>query len=191
MAEEIQVGKAIGVFFNFHERAGDKPAQTGVLARVADLLWHPAKAWSEISEEEGGLFELIVPYVVCAAGVPAIAGFILSSTVGSIFVIFTGQAVSLSFGSFFSSVVSSLCGTIVGLLLMGKVLEMWAARSGRKRSWVLACRVVAYAGTPSYLASGIAFIPLLGWLFMLFGAIRTLLLLRQGYQLVLANRSEK
>jgi len=161
----------------------------GVIARAKELLTHSEEAWKRIAQEKGGVREAFVPYGVCMALLGAAAG-IMRGFLWSSLTSFAPYGMGMAAGAIgtahiVTGAIVSFVGTLVFFALAGKLLELIAPSLGAKTDWAASCRVVIYASTPACAASLIGVIPFVGHLFGMAGDLWSLILLYQGFQIVL------
>jgi len=152
--------------------------------RAVRMVYRSQSEWPLIARETGDVQALFIPYTLWVGLLPSAIAAIIPMAFVSVFTLFSGQA-SLSF---FLSVWHIAWAYVLGmgtLLIAAKVLSLLAGAWGANTDWLLWCRVLVYGSTPYFLSGAFAWIPFLGFLFMIACAIRSVLLIQQGYQTVL------
>ena len=179
---------------NFNERVGTQPVCASAARRAAALLLRPGPTWRLIAQEEGGLKEAFVPYAVVVGLLPAAVGSVLTAllwgTIGAVLFMFAPPDVAPA--GFASLVIADLRGFLLctlAQLVLAKVCDWVGPSFGLRRSWVLWTRVFVYAATPVYLASVVAWIPLLGWLIQFAALIWSCVLGWQGMKTLLKQEA--
>src|SRR3977135_1057996 len=119
------------------------------IQRFKDILLSPTATWKEVAQEPGGLKEAFIPYGVAMVLIPAAMTLL------------RGLATPLQSAELSAyMLVSGLVMTIVIGLLMTGLAPVFSAR----KSYVLSCRVLIYAGTPYCAAAMLGIIPVFGWI---------------------------
>ena len=128
-----------------------------IVQRIKEILTQPRQAWPRIAEETTTPKDLYLTYIIPLVAVSAIAGFIGATVVG----------VYLPFqGTYRASILSGL-GTAVSQFVLGlamvylivMIVNALAPRYGGRQDMTQALKVVAYSGTPAWLASVFQMIP--------------------------------
>ena len=159
-----------------------------VVERAKAILLNPKPTWEIIKEETKTVGQVYREYLVPLAVVPAVAMFIGRSVIG----------VSYSFmGYYRQPIVSGLVTavllyvlTLVGIFIMGKIIDAVAPTFGATRNDLNAFKVAAYAWTPALIAGIVNIIPMLapvGLLASLYG----IYLLYLGLLVLMACPAEK
>ena len=174
---------------NFNERVGTRKELRPSIARAAAMLVKPALEWRRIAEEEGGLKDVYVPYVVTIGFFPTVIESLLNTLIWGLWATVThllsGQRPS------YEVMALALWGTVafvVGCVLrlaFAKVLDLVGPSFNCRSSWVLWTRVLVYASTPLYLSSLGGWIPYLGWILKFFAFLWSIALLIQGTKIVM------
>jgi len=176
-------------WLNFSERVGSQVREGNALKRMRNILLRPVATWQLIREEEGGLAEAFLPYTLFVGLVPLLIGSVLSAMVWGIFGIFLGPVA-------FSTIQVLLHGLatylfwMLALLIGGKVAQLVAPSFQWRSSWVLSCRVLVYASTPSFIAGVFSWIPILGSLISVGALVWSVILMISGFQSVLKSVSD-
>jgi len=148
-----------------------------VFERVKSILVTPKTEWPLIATEPASVSGLYTGYIAIVAALPALAGFIKASLIGS--------------GGFGIIVRSSIPIGIAGMLLhyaltlvlvyvMALIINALAGTFGGQQSRIQALKTAAYAWTASWIAGVAIIIPWLGWLIAIAGAIYGFYLLYLG-----------
>jgi hypothetical protein len=135
-----------------------------LLARIKNIMLEPRAEWPLIAAEQGGVLRLL-GYVAVLAAIPAIAGFIGSTFVGS----------SVSIGTFhdpiwlgvFKAVLSYLFSFAI-VCLTALAIDLMAPFFGAQRHFINALKLAVYSFTPVWLIGIVLLFPSLR-LFTLLG----------------------
>ena len=135
-----------------------------LLARIKNIMLDPRAEWPLVAAEQGGVLRLIV-YVEVLAAIPAIAGFVGSTFIGT----------SVSIGTFhdpiwfgiFKAVISYLFSFAI-VALTALAIDVMAPFFGTQRHFTQALKLAVYSFTPVWLIGimllfpGLRFFTLLG-----------------------------
>jgi hypothetical protein len=133
------------------------PVLPGLLERIKNIILTPKTEWLVIETESTTVGRLYTGYVMPMAGFAAVMSFIRMSVVG----------VSLPFGGvirtpvvsgLFSSLVTFVLG-LIGLYLVGIVINMLSASFSGRRDSRRALQTAAYSLTPAWLGTALTFLP--------------------------------
>jgi len=129
-----------------------------LIERVKAILLTPQTEWPVIAREPGDVSVLFTRYVAILALIPALAGFIGTSLVGSYVPFFRGL-VSAVFGYFITFVIVYVVALIVNAL---------APTFDAQKNFPNALKLTVYSYTPAWLAGifflipGLSFLTILG-----------------------------
>jgi hypothetical protein len=138
-----------------------------IIARVKSLLLTPKTEWPVIAGESATTQSLLVGYALPLAALPAIAGFIRSSILG--YGAF-GISVRGSIGSGLTAAVTSVALSLVGVFLMGLIIDALAPTFGATRNRTQALKTACYAYTAGWIGGIFILLAVsLGMLLMLLG----------------------
>lgn len=126
-----------------------------LLARIKNIMLEPRAEWPLIATEQGGALRLLV-YVAVLAVIPAIAGFIGSTFVGT----------SVSIGTFhdpiwlgiFKAVLSYLFSFAI-VCLTALAIDLMAPFFGAQRHFINALKLAVYSFTPVWLIGIVLMFP--------------------------------
>jgi Yip1 domain len=143
--------------------AGSAPAYTspnalpGLLERIKGLILTPKTQWPVIEAEPTTVGQLYTAHVMPLTAFAAVMSFVRMSVIG----------VSLPFGGtirtpFVSGLFSAMLTFVVGLIgvyLVGLIINMLAPSFGGQRDQRQALKTAAYALTPAWLGTALIFLP--------------------------------
>jgi len=168
--------------------ASDKPL-AGLVERVKNILLAPKTEWPVIAAESTSITQLYKGYFIPLAALAALMSFIRLSVIG----------ISLPFGEtlrtpFFSGLayaVLSFVFGLVGLYLVGLIINGLAPTFGGIRDQRQALKTAAYAFTPAALSSVLAMLPAFATLLQLAAGLYGIYLLYLGLPCLMRNPREK
>lgn len=149
-----------------------------IIDRVRNLMLAPKSEWLVIHGERMSIQEIYMQYLVLVAALPA-GGQLLSS----------GR-----FGSFNSALrmaIASYLAILIGAYLCSLVVDYLAASFSSTRNQNNAFKLVCYSVSPSLLAGALAFVPNIGDLAAIAGAIYTIYLIYLGLPALMGTPEEK
>lgn len=156
--------------------------------RIRNIVLTPRTEWQVIAPEPTSIGQLYRSYVMPMAAFAAAMSFIRMSIVG----------VDLPWGgtirtSVASAVVSSLATFILGLIglfLVGSIVNMLASAFSAEPSQRQALKTAAYAFTPAWLGTALSFLPL-GTLLQLVAGIYGIYVLYLGLPVMMGAPRDK
>lgn len=137
-----------------------------LVARAKAILLSPRNEWPVIADESTTVADLYKGYILVLAAIPAVFGFI-------------GMA-RLGFGVGLTSLLVSYAMGLVMVYVMSLIVDALAPTFGGQKNNIQALKVVAYAGTASWVAGVAQIVPFLGILISLAGAVYSIYLLYLG-----------
>lgn len=151
-------------------------AETGLIARVRNLLLRPQDEWRRVAEEpgEGALGAHVFP-LACGA---AIAGFAATVLYGG----FDLDADLIWAGVM---AVASVVFSMIGVWLAGMAIDFLTKRFGGEPDQPRGAQLAAYAATPIFVAGLTALLPFITGLVVLAGIVYAFVLLGIGVPILL------
>jgi len=146
-----------------------------IVSRAKGLLTQPLVEWNAVAAEPADVGSLFTRYVVPLSAIPAIAGFI-----GAYLII--GAAVGP--GPLLIGAISSYILGLIGIFVLGKIIELLAPKFGAPADGIAAMKLAAYAPTASWVAGIFLLLPFLGALLALIGALYSIYLFYVGAPIV-------
>jgi hypothetical protein len=160
----------------------------GLIDRARGIVLQPASEWQVIAAETATPQSLFAGYVVPLAVIGPIAAFIGLTVIG-IGVPFIGT-IRTSFASGIAHAILSFALALLGVLVLGWVIDAVAPTFGGHKNFVQALKVAAYAYTPAFLAGILLLFPPLAVLQVL-AALYGLYLLYLGLPILMQAPPEK
>lgn len=158
--------------------------------RVKNILLVPRQEWPVIGQEQDSIAGLYTRYILLLSALPAVAGFIKFSLIGTSIPL-TGVTVRVGvFSGLFSMLVQYGLG-LLAVYLLAMIVEALAPTFGGQKNRVQALKVVAYAYTASWVASVAVILPWIGWLLSLAGGVYAIYLLYLGLPSTMHNPPER
>jgi len=135
--------------------------------RVVNILKTPNTEWPVIAGETTDVGTLFKQFIIPLSAIPAIAGFIGGSLVGSTmpFIGYYRRPIAAGLAAMIVTFVFGLIGCYVAAM----VIEWLAPKFKSSGSRVDALKLVAYASTPMWVAGILNIVPMLGILALLAG----------------------
>lgn len=164
------------------------PALPTLVERIKNIVLTPKTEWRVIEPEPTSVAQLYTGYVMPMAAFAAVMSFVRMSVIG----------VSLPFGGtirtplasgLVSSVVTFILG-LIGLYLVGFIINMLAPTFSGARNQTQALKTAAYALTPAWLGTALTFLPL-GTLLQLLAGIYGIYVLYLGLPVMMRTPEDK
>jgi hypothetical protein len=152
----------------------------GLVDRVKNILLTPKTEWPVIDAESGDTKEVFT-YVAILAALTLI-GTVLSG-------LFAGGGFGLR-----ATVVLGILGYVmafVGVYVMAFIVDALATTFNGEKHMPSALKLIAYTNTPVWVAGLLSFIPIVGGLILLVGAIYAIYLLYLGLPVLMRSPSDK
>ena len=116
-----------------------------LVERIKGILLQPKMEWAKIESERGDAGYLFSNYVAIVAAIPPICTFIGTSIIG-----FGPYRLGIGIGLVRAVVVYVL--TLVGVFVVGYIIDFLAGTFGARKNLENAMKVSAYAPTAAWLA---------------------------------------
>jgi len=143
---------------------------TPLIDRVKNILTNPKAEWEVIKDEPATLNGLLTSYVIPLSLLSAIATFLKFFVFSSVF----GIAYALAYTVF------AIVVTIVVFVIAVYVIDALAPNFKSEKDINKSAQLVAYSGTAGYVAGILSFIPVIGGLLSLAGAVYSIYLFYLG-----------
>ncbi|HMA57815.1 MAG TPA: Yip1 family protein [Pseudolabrys sp.] len=131
-----------------------------LVERIKGILLQPKMEWAKIESERGDAGYLFSNYVAIVAAIPPICTFIGTSIIG-----FGSYRLGIGIGLVRAVVVYVL--TLVGVFVVGYIIDFLAGTFGARKNLESAMKVSAYAPTAAWLAGVFNLLPVLSFLSIL------------------------
>lgn len=148
-----------------------------IIARVKNILSTPKTEWPVAAAEPATVGSLYTGYIAILAALPAIAGFIKGSLIGTSFL---GVTVRASIGAGIGQMLLGYALSLALAYVVALIIDALAPTFGGQKNIVQALKTVAYTWTAVWVAGIGAIVPWLSLLILLAGAIYSIYLLYLG-----------
>lgn len=138
-----------------------------IVSRVKGIILKPKEEWETIKSETAAVPQLFTGYAAILAAIPAAASFIGLGLIGQR-VPFVGW-VRIGLGTSLMRAVVSYVFALVGVYVVGYVINLLAPSFASKQNLVNAMKLAVYSMTPMWVAGVLNIIPALGILVFLAG----------------------
>jgi hypothetical protein len=153
-----------------------------LVSRVKGILLTPKSEWATIDTEPATVGGLYTGYIIPLAAIPAIAGFIGHSFIGTLGYRW-GMTAALT------AAVVGFVGAVVGTYILALIIDALAPNFGGQKSQIQALKVAAYSATASWVAGIFLILPVLAILSIL--GLYSLYLLFVGLPILMKAPQEK
>ncbi|MGC4233742.1 MAG: Yip1 family protein [Niabella sp.] len=143
---------------------------TSLIDRVKNILTNPKAEWEVINNEPATLQGLLTSYVIPLSLLSALASFLKFFVFSSAF----GIAYSIAYTIF------AIVVTVLVFVIATYVIDALAPNFKSEKDINKSAQLVAYSGTAGYVAGIFSFIPVLGGLLSLAGAVYSIYLFYLG-----------
>lgn len=150
-----------------------------LMARVKAILITPKTEWPVIAAEPDTVAGLYKNYIIILAAIPAVAGFIKGSLIGTT-VPLIGVTVRTPMVSGIIGMLVSYALTLAIVYVLALIIDALAPNFGGEKNPIQALKTAAYTYTASWVASIAIIVPWIGWLVALAGGIYGIYLLYLG-----------
>lgn len=148
-----------------------------IIDRARNILTSPKTEWPIAAAEPATTGGLYAGYIAIIAALPAIAGFIKSSLIGTSFL---GVTVRVPFGGGLVRMLLTYLLSLAIVYVMALIINALAPSFGGQKNLLQALKTVAYAWTASWVAGIGILLPWIGLLILLAGGIYGIYLLYLG-----------
>ena len=139
-----------------------------VVERAKRICVSPATEWPVIAGESATMSALLTGYVLPLAALSAIGSFVGAAMAG------------LGLMTWFVVLAMSVLMSLVGVVVLSVVIDALAPTFGAEKNTVRAGKVAAYSPTAAWVAGSAQFVPIVGGLIALLGALYALYVLYLG-----------
>ena len=148
-----------------------------IIQRVKKMMLTPKPEWQIIHGERSSIQEIYLQYLMLLAALPAV-----------------GQLLSIwrhgSFNNALRMAITSFLVSLIGAYVCALVVDYLAPNFSSTRSKNQAFKLVAYGATPSLMVGVLAFLPNIGALAALAGAVYTIYLFYLGLPVLMETPQE-
>jgi hypothetical protein len=162
---------------------GATTAAPGLVARVTNILTKPKQEWPVIAGETTTVASLYAGYIAILAAIPAIAGLISMSFLGTIFRVPIATGVM-------AAIVSYVLG-LAGVYIAAFVIDKLASTFQSQPNFLQALKLVAYAYTAAWVAGIFNIVPVIGFLVVLVGSLYSIYLFYLGLPVMMKTPQDK
>ena len=158
-----------------------------LIERAKNILLKPQETWATIEAETTDTATLFTRYAMVLAAIPAVCGFIGMSLIG-----FGGFGVTIRvpFVAGLVNMVVSYVLSLVGIFVLGLIIDALAPTFGGQKSPIQALKVAVYASTVALLGGIFSLLPSLAMLGLL-AALYSIYLLYTGLPVLMKNLPQK
>ncbi len=160
-----------------------------LITRVKNMILTPKTEWPVVEGEPTSIGQLYVSFVAPLALLAAVLAFIHVSLIG-IHLPF-GGTIRQPVTTGLMSLVMTLVGAFIGLLIVGFVINVLAPTFGGVRDMRQAVKTAAYAFTPAWLGSVFGLLPTLSTLLQLAADCYAVYVLYLGLPVMMRSKPEK
>ena len=160
-----------------------------IVSRVKAILMTPKTEWPVIAAETTTLADLYKNYIILLAAIPAVAGFIKMTIIGTT-VPFAGTF-RVGIMSGLTTAILTYVLSLVGIYILALIIDALAPTFGGVKDQMQALKTAAYSYTAYWVASVATIIPALGTLIVLAGALYGLYLLYLGLPVTMRAPTDK
>jgi hypothetical protein len=161
----------------------------GLLARIKNIVLTPKTEWLVIAPETTPTAQLFVGYVMPLAVLAALIGFVRMSVIG-VNTAF-GGGFRIPIGSGLTYTVMTLVAALIGVFIVGLIINGLAPTFSGQRDQRQALKVSAYSLTPAMLSSVLALSPILPTLLQFLAGCYGIYVLSLGLPVLMQSPKEK
>src|SRR5882757_4822430 len=165
------------------------PGTSALIARVKNMVLTPKTEWPIVEREPTSIGQLYISYVAPLALLAAVLAFIHVTLIG-VHLPF-GGTIRQPFTTGLMSLVMTLVGAFVGLLIVGLVINVLAPTFGGVRDLRQAVKTAAHAFTPAWVGSLFGLLPAFSTLLQLAAACYAIYVLYLGLPVMMHGKQEK
>jgi hypothetical protein len=173
----------------FAPHSTTSPSTSGLIERIKNIVLSPRSEWPIIAPEPTSIGQLYIGYVMPLAALAAVMSFVHLALIG-VSVPFA-DAVRMPIESGLVSAVAAFGFGLVGIFLVGLIVNGLAPTFSGQRDLRQALKVAAYALTPAWLSSVLALSPILPTLLQFLAGLYGIYVLYLGLPIVMRSPREK
>jgi hypothetical protein len=161
----------------------------GLIERIKNIVLSPRSEWPIIATEPTTAAQLYIGYVMPLSALAAVMSFVHMSLIG-VSVPFAG-AIRMPMETGLVSAVAAFGFGLVGLFLLGLIVNALAPTFSGERDLRQALKVAAYSLTPAWLSAVLALSPVLPTLLQFLAGLYGIYVLYLGLPVVMRSPREK
>jgi hypothetical protein len=155
----------------------EEEEKMNVVDRVKNILLNPKSEWAVVRAESAGIQQIYMQYLVIVAALPALGGLLSMAYLG------LGYGLRLAVTNYLVSLVAAYINALI--------IDNLATSFGSTKSLLNAFKLVAYAWTPILVAGFLAFVPGMGGIIRLVGALYSIYLFYLGLPMLMQTPQNK
>jgi hypothetical protein len=160
-----------------------------LIARVKNMIVTPKTEWPVVEREPTSIGQLYISYVAPLALLAAVLAFIHVSLIG-VHLPF-GGTIRQPFSLGLTSLVMTLVGAFIGLLIVGFIINVLAPAFDGVRDMRQAVKTAAYAFTPAWVGAVFGLLPAFSTLLQLVADVYAIYVLYLGLPIMMRGKQEK
>jgi hypothetical protein len=162
----------------------------GFISRVKNIVLSPKAEWDVIAPESTSVAQLYTGYVMILAALAAVLAFVHMSVLGAHLPL-GGGVMRYTMGSGLTTAVMSFVFGLIGVFLVGLIINGLAGMFSAQRDQRQAMKVAAYSLTPAWLSSILALSPVLPTLLQFLAGCYGIYVLYLGLPVVMRAPKER
>ena len=162
----------------------------GFVSRVKNIVLGPAAEWEAVAPESTSIAQLYTGYIVILAALAAVLAFVRMSMIG-VRLPLGGGVMRYPMGSGMTTAVMSFVLGLIGVFVVGLIINGLAGTFSAQRDQRQALKVAAYSLTPAFLSSILALSPVLPTLLQFLAGCYGIYVLYLGLPVVMRSPKEK
>jgi hypothetical protein len=162
---------------------------SSLIARVKNMILTPKTEWPVVEREPTSIGQLYMTYVAPLALLAAVLAFIHVSLIG-VHLPF-GGTIRQPFSIGLTSLVMTLVGAFMGLLIVGFIINVLAPTFDGVRDMRQAVKTAAYAFTPAWVGAVFGLLPAFSTLLQLAADVYAIYVLYLGLPIMMRGKQEK
>lgn len=163
---------------------------SSLMERVKQILLVPREEWPVIAGESETVSGLFTRYVMVLAAIPAIAGFLKMSVIGTSIPL-TGVAFRVGIVTGLVTSVLQYVLALASVYVLALIVNALAPTFGGQKDSMQSLKTVAYAYTASWISGAAVLLPWIGWLLGLVGGAYSMYLMYLGLPVTMRSSPDK
>ena len=162
----------------------------GFISRVKNIVMSPTAEWQVIAPESTSIAQLYTGYIAILAALATVMAFIRMALIG-VRLPLGGGVMRYPMSSALSTAVMSFVFGLIGVFLVGLIINVLAGTFSAQKDQRQALKVSAYSLTPAFLSSILALSPVLPTLLQFLAGCYGIYVLYLGLPVVMGAPKEK